>query len=221
MKTKLLLISILFSAILFGQDSVQIEKNETRFIAFTPLSKKIDKVNGLAIGVGMDDILLLISPKKIINGLNVDINPLGFLLFCFYDTSKIQNTTDVLQQNGLNISLAGPLRNQSNNGINLSMYNYGNKMTGVSVAAVGNVVEELNGVFISVMGNYAEKGSGLTIAAFNEVKEFNGAQIGVVNISNNAKGIQIGLINKNTKGRNFQIGFWNKNAKRTVPIINF
>lgn len=221
MKTKLLLLSIIFSTILFGQDSIQIEKNETRFIAFTPLSKKIDKVNGLAIGVGMDDILLPNSPKKIINGLNVDINPLGFLLFCFYDTSKIQNTTDVLQQNGLNISLAGPLRNQSNNGINLSMYNYGSRMTGISLTAISNDVDELHGVSFGTFGNSAKKGRGVSISALNDINAFKGLQLGIVNQSENMKGIQIGLINKNTKGRNFQIGFWNKNAKRTLPIINF
>lgn len=220
MKTKLFLLLIFVSSILFGQDSIQIKKIETRLIAFTPLNK-IDKVNGLAIGIAMDDILLPNSQKKVINGLNLDINPLGILLFCFYDTSKIQNKKDVLLQNGLNISLAGPLRNNSNNGINLSMYNYGNKMNGISVTAIWNIVEELNGINIGTLGNIAEKGSGVTIGAFNEVKEFKGLQLGISNSSENLKGVQIGLFNRNKNGRNFQIGFWNKNSKRTMPIFNF
>jgi hypothetical protein len=220
MKTKLFLLLICVSSILFGQDSIQTETTQTRLIAFTPLNK-IEKVNGLAIGVGMDEIILPESQKKTINGMNLDINPLGFLLLCFYDTSRIHNTSDVLVQNGLNVSLAGFLRNNSHNGINISMFSYGNKMNGISVTAVGNVVEELNGIYIAGIGNYAEKGSGVTIGAFNEVKEFKGLQIGITNKSDKIRGVQIGLYNRNKNGRNFQIGFWNKNSKRTLPLINF
>ena len=220
MKTKLLLLSFIFCSLLgFSQDSIEY-KTERRLVAFTPLNK-IDKVNGIAIGVGMDEIFKENGPKKTINGINIDVNPVGFLLLCFYDTSRISNTGDVLQQNGLNISAAGFLRNNSHNGVNLSMYNYGNKMNGISITAIGNVVEEMNGVYIGGFGNYAEKGNGVTIGAFNQVKEFKGLQIGITNKSDKMKGVQIGLINKNTNGRNFQIGFWNKNSKRTLPIINF
>lgn len=220
MKTKLFLLLICVSSILFGQDSIQTKTTETRLIAFTPLNK-IGKVNGLAIGIGMDEIILPESQKKTINGLNLDINPLGFLLFCFYDTSKIQNTNDVLQQNGLNISLAGPLRNNSNNGINLSMYNYGSRMTGISLTAISNDVEELHGVSFGTFGNFAKRGSGITVGIINGIVDYKGVQIGVINISKKINGVQIGLINKNIDGRNFQIGFWNKNSKRTMPIFNF
>ena len=205
MKTKLLLIFIFSSLFLFAQDSIKYTE-EARLIAFTPLHK-IDKVNGIAIGIGMDEIIRNNVSKKTINGLNIDINLIGFLLFCFYDTAKIVNSGDVLQQNGINISLAGFLRNNSHNGINVSLYNYGNKMNGVSVAVIGNVVEEINGVYIGGMSNYAEKGRGVTIGVFNEVKEFKGLQIGIRNKSDNMKGIQIGL--------------WNVNGKRKLPIINW
>lgn len=203
----------------FSQESTEY-KMETRVVAFTPLNKT-DRVNGIAIGIGMDEVFKENGAKKIINGINIDVNPLGFLIFCFYDTSRLSNTVDVLQQNGLNISAAGFLRNNSHNGVNLSLYNYGNKMNGVSVTAIGNVVEEMNGVYIGGLANYAEKGSGVTIGAFNEVKEFKGLQIGISNKSDKMKGVQLGLINKNKNGRNFQIGFWNKNSKRTLPLINF
>jgi len=221
MKTKLLILSIFICTFYFAQDSIQNKKENTRLFAFTPLSKKIEKVNGLAIGIGLDDVIYPNSSKKTINGLNLDINPVGFLILCFYDTSKVENTQDAIQQNGLNLSLAGFLRNNSHNGINLSMYNYGNKMNGISITAVGNVVEELNGIYIGVIGNYAEKGNGITVGAFNEVKEFKGVQIGLSNKSDKMKGLQIGLVNRNKNGRNFQIGFWNRNSKRTLPLINF
>lgn len=221
MKTKLFLLLIFASSILFAQDSIQNKKRETRLIAFTPLSSKIETVNGLTIGVGLDDIIQPNSTKKTINGINLDVNPLGFLIFCFYDTSKINNTVDVLQQNGLNLSLAGFLRNNSQNGVNISMYNYGSKMNGISVTAVGNSVKELNGMYVGIFGNYAEKGSGITIGGSNSVENFNGIQVGIFNQSNKINGLQIGLINKNKTGRNFQIGFWNKNAKRQLPLINW
>jgi hypothetical protein len=220
MKTKLLLFSFIFCSLLgFSQDSIEY-KTETRLVAFTPLNKII-KINGIGIGVGMDEVFKENTPKKTINGINIDVNPIGFLLVCFYDTSRISNTKDVLQQNGLNLSLAGFLRNNSHNGLNLSMYNYGNQMNGISITAIGNIVEEMNGIYIGGLANYAEKGNGITIGAFNEVKEFKGLQIGISNKSDKMNGGQLGLINKNKNGRNFQIGFWNKNSKRTLPIINF
>lgn len=222
MKTKiLLLIVMIFQQLLFSQESIVIQQNKTRIVGITPLSDKVEKVNGFAIGIGMEDVIAPNANKKTINGLNIDVNPLGFLIICFYDISKINNTQDAVQHNGLNISAAGFLRNNSHNGVSISMYNYGNKMNGVSISAIANLVEELNGIYIAGLGNEAERGNGFVLGAFNNVKEFNGVQIGITNKSNKMKGVQIGLVNKNKNGRSFQIGFWNKNSKRTLPIINF
>lgn len=221
MKTTILFFTLLFAQFYFAQDSLQVEQDKTRLFAFTPLPQKISKVNGIGLGIGMDDMISPNSSKKTINGLNIDVNPVGILILFFYDPSKINNTEDVLQQNGLNISLAGFLRNNSHNGLNISMYNYGNKMNGVSISAIGNVVEEMNGIYVGGFGNYAVKGSGLTFGTFNNVEEFKGIQIGLTNKSEKMKGVQIGLVNKNINGRSFQIGFWNKNTKRTMPILNF
>lgn len=225
MNTKLLSILIFVSSILFGQDSIQIDRNEARFIAFTPLSKKIDKVNGLAIGLGLDEVYESMSNQKIINpkivnGFNVEVNPLGIIWICFYKPDRSENGgTSIV--NGFNLSTAGFLKNTSHNGLNLSIYNYGRKMNGISFTFFGTYVENLNGFYFSCFGNSAKKGRGISISALNDINDFKGLQLGIVNQSENMKGIQIGLINKNTKGRNFQIGFWNKNAKRTLPIINF
>ncbi|MCL1669362.1 hypothetical protein M2T82_14945 [Elizabethkingia ursingii] len=216
MKTKLFLLLLFYVSMVFGQS-----KDSTRIIAITPLSKKIQKVNGLAIGVGMDDVFSPISKKKTVNGLNIDANPLGIFMWMFYDPSKVNNSNDILQYNGLNISATGFLRDHSHNGLNISLYNYGNKMNGVSLTAIWNIVEEQNGVYLGVLGNSAERGNGVTIGAFNEIKEFKGVQIGVMNWSDKMKGLQIGLINKNKNGKNFQIGLWNKNEKRSFPIINW
>ncbi|ATL43896.1 hypothetical protein OZ664_13935 [Elizabethkingia sp. HX WHF] len=216
MKTKLFLLLLFYASMVFGQS-----KDSTRIIAITPLSKKIQKVNGLAIGVGMDDVFSPISKKKTVNGLNIDANPLGIIIWMFYDPSKVNNSNDILQYNGLNISAAGFLRDHSHNGLNISLYNYGNKMNGVSLAGLWNVVEEENGLFIGGLGNYAERGSGVIISASNGVKEFKGVQIGLINNSDNMKGLQIGLYNKNKSGKNFQIGLWNRNERRSFPIINW
>lgn len=216
MKTKLFLLLLFYVSMVFGQS-----KDSTRIIAITPLSKKIQKVNGLAIGIGMDDTFSPITKKKTVNGLNLDVNPLGVITWMFYDPSKVSNSNDILQYNGLNISAAGFLRDNSHNGLNISLYNYGNKMNGVSLTGLWNIVEEENGLFIGGLGNSAERGNGVTISAFNEIKEFKGVQVGIMNWSDKMKGLQIGLINKNKNGKNFQIGLWNRNERRGFPIINW
>lgn len=225
MKTKLFLMLIFTSSILFAQDSIQNKKSETRLIALTPLSNKIEKVNGLAIGLGLDEVYESMSNQKIINpkivnGVNVEINPLGIVWICFYKPDRSENgETSIV--NGLNLSTAGFLKNTSHNGLNFSIYNYGRKMNGISFTFFGTYVESLNGFYFSCFGNSAKKGRGISISALNDINDFKGIQLGIVNQTENMKGIQIGLINKNTKGKNFQIGFWNKNSKRTMPILNF
>ena len=67
----------------------------------------------------MDDVFSPIS-KKTVNGLNIDANPLEcYYLDVFYDPSKVNNSNDILQYNGLNISAAGFLRDHSHNGLNI------------------------------------------------------------------------------------------------------
>ncbi|WP_300671510.1 hypothetical protein [Soonwooa sp.] len=217
-----ILITIFASLTVFGQEVTSSGGGASKIIAFTPLSSNISEVNGLAVGIGLDGDF---SPKsknfQTINGLNLDVNPLGFLMICFYDTSKAQNTITKAQVNGLSLSLAGNLRDVSNSGVGISMYNYGMNMNGAFVSLVSNDVEELNGLGVSIFGNHASSGRGLHVGGFNSADDFKGMQIGVYNHMQTGFGIQIGLVNISKSTSGLQLGFWNRNGKRTMPFINF
>lgn len=210
------------SLTVFGQEQTTSESGTSKIIAFTPLSSNISEVNGLAVGIGIDGDFNPKSKKfQTINGLNLDVNPLGFLIFCFYDSSKAQNTMTKAQINGLSLSLAGNLRDVSNNGVGISMYNYGMDMNGAFVSFFANDVEELNGFGVSIFGNHASNGRGLFVGGYNSADDFKGMQIGVYNHMNTGFGIQIGLVNISKSTSGLQLGFWNRNGKRTMPFINF
>jgi hypothetical protein len=228
MKTKFIIVLfIIFNQFIFGQTG----KNDTiksRIFSFAPVSTKIDRVNGLSAGIGLSEKILLGSniakyggPIQKVNGINLDVNPLGFLWFCFYDPEKDFGTQEAVVLNGLNLSIAGNLRDVNHNGLNLSFYNYSYKMNGVSLAFMANNNNELNGIGAGIFGNLAENGAGLVIGGFNSFNDFKGMQIGLVNRADNFNGLQIGIFNRTKSEKGLQIGLWNKNGKRSLPIINF
>lgn len=225
MKTKLfLIIAVFFNSFIFCQDSLKMTDQKTRLVAITPLNKEIDKVNGLAFGLGLDSRYLFKDETALklqeVNGLNLEVNPLGILFWFFYDPSRIKNV-ETVQVNGLNISLAGYLRGISHNGAGISLYNYGHTMNGAMVSLANFDIERGNGVIVAVLGVSSREMKGLSLSAFNDAEILRGVQIGLVNHNIDGKGLQIGLVNKSKKMKGLQIGFWNKNGKRTLPLINF
>ncbi|ROI00588.1 LA_2272 family surface repeat-containing protein [Chryseobacterium daecheongense] len=224
MKTKFLfIIGLLSSYLVFGQDSLRMFRLKTQFIAFTPLKNEIEKVNGLTVGLGFDSRYAPNTQSNFqkVNGLNLDINPLGFLIWMFYDPSRIAFKEAYLQVNGINISAAGYVRGVNHNGVSLSMYNYGNTMNGMLVSAITTDIEKGNGVLISGLGISAKELKGLSISIFNDANTLKGMQIGFHNKATTGKGLQIGIVNKSDKLRGLQIGFWNKNGKRKLPLVNW
>ncbi|MDX8569964.1 hypothetical protein OZ668_18345 [Elizabethkingia sp. HX XZB] len=225
MKTNFIFwIVLAFSQLFQAQDSIRIENSKFKIFAFTPVKNNISKVNGMTAGLGLSNRAIFKDAENnqaIVNGLNLDLNPLGFIIFCFYDPDRDFTTKESVLLNGLNLSIAGHLRDVSQNGVNISAYNYAYQMNGVSFSLIGNSNHTFKGVSVAFMGNAANKGEGLAIASFNGFDDFKGVQIGIVNRSDNMKGLQIGLFNKNETGKNFQIGLWNKNEKRSFPIINW
>lgn len=223
MKTRILLIlSFLTINFFHAQDSLKMQK--MRLVALTPLNDKIDKVNGLTVGLGFDSKNIfkeknVMSLQKV-NGLNIDVNALGFLFWMFYDPAKDQNI-EFIKVNGLTISAAGYLRGVSHSGMNVSLYNYGHTINGVSGTLFTTYIEKGNGIFVSALGIYSKKLNGVSISVFNDAEIMKGLQIGGYNSSEEIKGLQIGLVNKSKKLKGLQIGLWNKNGKRSLPIINF
>ena len=225
MKTKLfLIIAVCFNSFLFCQDSLKLTHQEVRLAAITPLNNKISMVNGLAFGLGLDSQYLFKEETALnlqkVNGLNLEINPLGILFWLFYDPTKTANV-EIVQVNGLNISPAGYFRGISHNGFSISLYNYGHTMNGVMGSLANFDIEKGNGAFVAILGVSSKEMKGVSFSAFNNTEILRGVQIGFVNKNVDGKGLQFGLVNKSNKMKGLQIGFWNKNGKRTLPLINF
>jgi hypothetical protein len=225
MKTKLfLIIAIIFNSLMFCQDSLKANEQEVRVIAVTPLNYDITKVNGLAIGLGFDPKYLFkdddLTELQTVNGINLELNPLGSLYWLFYDSSRFENQ-QLIKVNGLNLSLAGYLRGVSHNGVSVSLYNYGHTMNGVMGSLSSFDIEKGKGIFIAPLSVSSKEIKGLSFSAVNSTEILRGFQIGLVNRNIDGKGLQFGLVNKSSKMKGLQIGFWNKNGKRTLPLINF
>ncbi|PZU04315.1 MAG: hypothetical protein DI622_20030 [Chryseobacterium sp.] len=223
MRTRILIIiSFLIINFFHAQDSLKVQK--TRLIALTPLNGKIDKVNGLTIGLGFDSEHIIkeqnVKLHQKVNGLNIDVNALGFLLWMFYDPAKGENA-EFVKINGLTISAAGYLRGVSHNGMSISLYNYGHTMNGISGTLFTTYIEKGNGIFVSSLGVYSKELNGMSLSVFNDAEMVRGIQIGGYNAGDDVKGLQIGLVNTSKKLKGLQIGLWNKNGKRSLPIINF
>lgn len=225
MKTKLfLIIAVCFTSFLFCQDSLKVTHQEVKWVAVTPLNNKIGTVNGLAFGLGLDSKYLFKDETALtfqnVNGLNLEINPLGILFWLFYDPAKTANV-ETVKVNGLSISPAGYFRGTSQNGAGISLYNYGHTMNGAMVSLANFDIEKGNGVFVAILGVSSKEMKGLSLSAFNNTEILRGVQIGLFNKNIEGKGLQVGLVNKSNKMKGLQIGFWNKNGKRTLPLINF
>ncbi|MES2484722.1 MAG: hypothetical protein V4581_02085, partial [Bacteroidota bacterium] len=215
---KKLLIILLLSLSAFGQ---QADTLQPRMFAFTPFGKKVDQVNGLALGVGFALTLQDTRPVKV-NGFNLELNPLTPLIILFLDPERVGNDTIAATVNGLHISTAGFMHNAKLNGLGISVYNIGMQSNGMSVTGLYNVSKVMNGLHICGIVNSAEtKANGLFIAPFNYAGKLGGMQLGGCNRSDYFKGaalgfanisyqemtgVQIGLFNRAKKCRGLQIG---------------
>ncbi len=150
MKTIILL---LFAASLYAQGADTLRRP---IAAFTPMKNDISHVSGLAIGIGMTQS----SHRQVINGLNLEVNPMGPFLAVFLEGNRVDNDAILLIQNGLTISSAGFLGKVRQNGLGLSLY---------------NVTYESNGITATIFQTYSHKLNGLHFSIYwNEAKECNG-----------------------------------------------
>ncbi|MFP7655917.1 LA_2272 family surface repeat-containing protein [Chryseobacterium proteolyticum] len=214
------IISVIATSVLYAQDSIAVLETKTKIIAFTPLKKDIKEVDGIAVGMG-DAFDYHKGRVRKINGINLEPNPVGVLIWMLFDPSKSTNAMPHLVVNGLTISGAGYGRGTSHNGITISLYNYGYTMKGISIGGLSTDINKGSGILISGLGVSSAELNGISISAFNDSNQLKGVQIGIYNKGHEAKGMQVGLFNKSRKMKGLQIGFWNKNGKRSLPFINF
>ena len=231
MKINQLVLLLLVTLTGFAQQ--QNDSLHTQIFSLSPVSSKVDVVNGMAFGIG--HIFTEKFPKKV-NGLNLEINPLVPLVLMFQDWERVDNDSLKMTMNGLHLSAGGFSGGVKLNGVGVSVYNVSYASNGFSVTGFYNVAKHINGVHISGLYNGADAASGLFIAAINDADDFTGMRIGVKNGSEYSKGlniglvnlneaemhgVQIGLFNKAGKCKGLQIGVWNINSKRSLPFINW
>jgi hypothetical protein len=229
---KLLLLLLLAAGAAHGQTDTL----KTRMFAFTPVSQKVDKVNGLAVGLGLS-LTVQDRDAVTVNGFNLELNPLTPLILLFLDPSRMGNDTITATVNGLHISTAGFMRNAKLNGLGISVYSIAMESNGMTLTGLYNASKVMNGLHISGLANSAETaGHGLFIAAFNysgnfggmmlggcnRATNFKGVSLGLANITyNDMTGVQIGLFNRAKKCKGLQIGLWNVNEERSLPFFNW
>lgn len=242
MKKILVMLLVVISIKSFGQDSLRVEVLHNQIFSLAPISKNVDKVNGLCFGLGH------IENKKIknqtINGLNVEANPapIAGALFAFMSiiylpdiiknnsrkkdsiytpNFKIKNweQSPNLKINGINISTGCFFVPTSMNGINISVGNEFKNFNGVSIAPLGTISDKFNGLSIGII-NANSYLNGASFGLYNQTYELKGLQFGIVNRVQISSGIQIGIYNK-SYARGLQIGIWNKNSKHSFPILNW
>ncbi|KIC00881.1 hypothetical protein OA88_16955 [Flavobacterium sp. JRM] len=248
MKTSILVFLFFTFGFIHAQDTIQIHtvdsvKTHSQIFSLSPISKKVDQVNGLVFGLGH------INNKNIerqtINGINIEANPApaAGALYAFMsliylpeiiknnkkynvvkepnEVYKIKNMsyTPYLKLNGLNLSTGCFFTTTSMNGLNISAGNKFNDFNGFSVTVLGTIADNQNGLSIGIY-NANNDLTGSTIGVYNQSYELKGLHLGVFNQAQINKGLQVGVFNKsNSKG--FQLGLWNVNNKRSMPFLNW
>lgn len=218
MKTKILVVLLAFSTTVFAQQ----EHLKTTLFSFTPKTNGVEKVNGLAIGLGLN-----MSEKNSIqkiNGLNIEINPLSIFIFMFDDPERrgFQNAPTAYI-NGISIGTGHSNMNENlaYSGMEISLFNTGYSCNGISVNGIYNYNTQLNGIHLSGISNVSKSANGMLVAFSNYSENMNGIQIGILNKTQNFNGLQIGIFNRSSTQKGLQIGFWNINQKRSLPFINW
>lgn len=236
----LLLVTISMNS--FGQDTIPYNPTHSQIFSLSPISKKVDKVNGLVFGVGH------VENKRVenqtINGCNIEVNPavaagalIGWygLLYIIFDSKArnkelekvkdhnfiVKNSTysPNLKINGLNLSTGAFFTTTNMNGLNISAGNKFKNFNGLSIAPLGTISDKINGVSIGII-NANTNLNGVIVGIYNQTYELKGFQTGLINRVEINKGLQIGVFNR-SYSRGFQLGLWNKNSSRSFPILNW
>ncbi|MBF7091939.1 hypothetical protein IUY40_10345 [Flavobacterium sp. ALJ2] len=247
MKTSILVCLFFTFGFIHAQNTIQIHtvdsaETHSQIFSLSPISKKVDQVNGLVLGVGHLENKHI--SNQTINGINIEANPApaagvlyAFMLLMHIDDViknnriavvkttdedyKIKNMsyTPYLKLNGLNLSSGCFFTTTSMNGLNISAGNKFNDFNGLSVTVLGTIADNQNGFSIGVY-NANNDLIGSTIGVYNQSYELKGLHLGIFNQAQINKGLQIGVFNKsNSKG--FQLGLWNVNNKRSMPFLNW
>ncbi|OYQ41580.1 hypothetical protein CHU92_04285 [Flavobacterium cyanobacteriorum] len=216
MKIKILIVLCLTGYNTLAQNEAGAGKE--RLFSFSPISKDVSIVNGLAFELGHN--FKNEKATVVVNGINLEANPLTAVIFLAPGVPKADENASVVV-NGLHLSTGGFLGQGSINGLSISAFNVAVKVRGISVTGLFNSGSLMNGIHIAGLNLETGKGYGLFIAPFNNGGQINGLQIGAMNRGEVVSGLQIGLLNIAKKTKGLQIGLWNINNKRSLPFFNW
>lgn len=247
MKTSILILFSFVFVYSYGQDSILIQNDSvlvhSQIFSLSPMSKKVDQVNGLVLGVGHVENRRIAC--QTINGLNIEANPAPaagalyvFMSLMYIDKIiennkrngiikateedykiKNMNHTPELKLNGLNISSGCFFTATNINDLNISAGNKFKNLNGLSFALLGIITDHQNGISIGLY-NANNDLAGSTIGVCNRSYQLSGLHLGIFNKTRINRGLQVGVWNKsNSKG--FQLGIWNVNNKRSIPFLNW
>ena len=172
------------------------------------IPNEVEEINGIAVGAWAENFKndeINERDSLLINGLNIEVNPL--ILFSLVPGVWYHSFPDSIEYYNLTVK---NYYSTTKNGVNLSILgSFGSeRINGVNIAGINNVVDKICGVSITGINNFAYITKGLSISLIR-------------NRSTLTRGVQLGLFNKTMDLRGFQIGLWNKNGKRSLPIINW
>ncbi|MCD0468253.1 LA_2272 family surface repeat-containing protein [Flavobacterium sp. JAS] len=247
MKTSILVVLSFVFGCSYGQNSILVQNDSveqhSQIFSLSPMSKKVDEVNGLVLGIGHVENKNI--ENQTINGINIEANPapvvgafmafmsLGYLPEIIKNNKKsdsIKNTeegykiknmsyTPHLKLNGLNISTGCFFTTTSMSGLNISAGNKFKNFNGLSITVLGTIADHQNGIAIGIY-NANNDLAGSTVGVYNQSYQLSGLHLGIFNQTRINRGLQIGVLNKsNSKG--FQLGLWNVNNKRSMPFLNW
>jgi hypothetical protein len=262
MKTKFLVFLVLLTNFILAQDSMSVSRqrmipqysfDQTKHrhvIGFSPMSRKIEKVNGMVFGVGHIDNRFV--EKQTINGLNLEVNPapaigalMTFMAIMYLPEIidknvgkkrelKVKDTLYV-KEDDLVIKNWYKTPYLKLNGLNISSgcFFTTTSMNGLNIS-FANKFKDFNGISITPLGTMSDNQNGISLGLINASNDLNGFVVGVYNQSFKLDGLQIGLVNRaginhglqiglvnSSRTKGFQVGVWNKNAKRSLPILNW
>lgn len=214
---KLLLFCLL--AQLFIETKSQIEREPDtvtrKFFGLTP-PKKHSIISGIAFG--FTAYPWKDSPYVKVNGINIELGPMGIIGGSFGLLYGLAGQKDSLGRRNSFFSAYGyeddPLINN---------VKHGTWLNGISIS-LGGIYETTNrGLIINGLSCLSYSTKGVQISGILNVQyEFQGIMIaGIANKTTKGKGLQIGIINNCESGQVVQIGLFNRIGKRVLPIINF
>jgi phosphate/sulfate permease len=241
MKTKMIVLMILISKIIYAQDTIvkqgRIWQNNfskeklTHILSVSPMSRKTEKVNGLVVGFGHVDNKLV--EKQTINGINAEINPApilgGFMAFIYLTylpeilsekrKTTVADTLHYTKKPDFIIPNWDKTPYLKLNGINISSgcFFTNTSMNGINVS-FANKFKNFNGLSIAPLGTMADNQNGLSMGIINANNSLKGSVIGVYNQSVELRGVQIGLVNQTMTNHGLQIGIFNRSYSKGFQI---